>query len=183
MFKIIRMTIVFCLLIGVVFFGAKIYKKSTVMELDLTEEKTQVGEKIAELKIGVIKKKLAMEKAYKEAKDALDKGVVDQKKQQQKKNAKNATGPLPAKTGFPEPTVPLNPLDEEDRKLTKEVLSEVQGDKETSKEHAETVEKESGESIFDNAVAKKEPEETLDLNRMTKIRDLCSKAIEILDWN
>lgn len=183
MFKIIRMTIVFCLLIGVVFLGAKIYKKSTGMELDLAEKKTQISEKVAELKIGAIKKKLAMEKAYKEAKDALDKGVVDPEKQQQEKNTKNETGPLPAKTGFPEPTVALNPLDEEDRKLTKEVLSEVQSDKETSEEHAQTVEKESGESIFDNTIAKKEPEEPLDLNRLTKIRDFYSKAMEILDFN
>lgn len=183
MFKIIRMTIVFCLLTGVVFLGAKIYKKSTVMGLDLTEEKTQVGEKIAGLKIETIKKKLAMEKAYKAAKDALGKGVADQKKQQQKKNAKNETGPLPAKTGFPEPTVPLNPLDEEDRKLTKEVLSEVQGDKETPEEHAQKFEKESSESILDNAFAEKEPEEPLDLNRLAEIRDLYSRAIETLDWN
>ena len=151
MFKIIRITIVFCLLTGVVFLGAKIYKKSTVMGLDLTEEKAQVGEKIAELKIETIKKKLAMEKAYKAAKDAFEKGVVDQKKQQQKKNTKNETSPLPTKTGFPESAVAFNPLDEEDRKLTKEVLSEVQGNKETSEEHAQKLEKESGESILDNA--------------------------------
>ena len=141
MFKLIRISIVFCLLIGVIFLGAKIYSKSTVLESDLIKKKTQVEEKIVELKKEAEKKKLAAKKIYHKVKDAFDKS--GNQKKQPKKNAEKEACPLPKKTGIHKTPVTLNPVDEEDRKLTAEIFGEVTGDKESSEEPGQTVEKES----------------------------------------
>jgi hypothetical protein len=169
------------LLLGVIFLGAKIYSKSTVLESDLIKKKTQVEEKIAELKKESEKKRLAAKKIYHEVKDAFDK--AGNQKKQPKKNAKREACPLPKKRGIPKTSVTLNPLDKEDRKLTAEILGEVTGDKEPSEEPEQTIEKESVVSILENAVAENEPEEPLDFNRLTEIRVFYLKAIEILNGN
>ena len=181
MSKLIRISIVFCLLIGVIFLGAKIYSKSTELESDLIQKKTHVEEKIVELKKEAEKKRLATKKLYHEVKDAIDKN--DNQKKRPKKNGKKEACPLPKKTGIPKTPVTLNPLDKEDRKLTAEILGEVTGDKEPSEEPGQTIEKESVASILEKAVAESEPEEPLDFNRITKIRVFYLKAIEILDGN
>ena len=182
MFKlIIRISIVFCLLIGVIFLGAKIYSKSTELESDLIKKKTHVEEKIVELKKETEKKSLAARKIYYEVKDAFNK--ADDQKKQPKKNAEKEACPLPKETGIHKTTVTLKPLDEEDRKLTAEILGEVTGDKEPSEEPAQTVEKETVVSIVENALVESEPEEPMDFNRLTEIRVFYLKAIEILDWN
>jgi hypothetical protein len=169
------------LLIGVIFLGAKIYSKSTELKSDLIQKKTHVEEKIVELKKEAEKKRLAAKKFYHEVKDALDKS--GNQKKQPKKNGKKEACPLPKKTGIPKTSVTLNPLDEEDRKLTAEVLNKVTGDKKTLKEPEQTIEKKSEVSILEKAVAESEPEEPLDFNRITEIRVFYLKAIEILDGN
>ena len=181
MFKLIRISIVFCLLIGVIFLGAKIYSKSTVLESDLIKKRTQVEEKIIELKKEAEKKRLAAKKIYHEVKDALDKS--GNQKTQPKKNAKKEAGPLSKKRGIPKTSVTLNPLDKEDRKLTAEILGEVTSDKKCSEKPEQTIEKESVASILQKAVVESEPEEPLDFNRITEIRVFYLKAIEILDGN
>ncbi len=181
MFKLIKISIAFCLLIGVIFLGAKIYNKSTELESDLIKKKTQVEKKIVELKEKTEQKRLAARKIYYEVKEALDKS--GNQKKQPKKNAKKEACPLPKETGIHKTTVTLKPLDEEDRKLTAEILGEVTGDKEPSEEPAQTVEKESAVSILENVVVESEPEEPLDFNRLNEIRVFYLKAIEILDWN
>ena len=181
MFKLIRISIVFCLLIGVIFLGAKIYSKSTELESDLIKKKTHVEEKIVELKKEAEKKRLAAKKIYHEVKDAIDKS--GNQKKQLKRNAKKEACPLPKKTGIHKTTVTLKPLDEEDRKLTAEVLSKATSDKEPSEKPEQTIEKESVVSILEKAVAESEPEEPLDFNRITEIRVFYLKAIEILDGN
>lgn len=184
MFKLIRVAFMFCLFLGVIFLGAKIYNKSTKMDLvDATEKKkAQVAEKIIDLKREVIKKKLAMEKILDGVKGSLHKDEKSQKSLQVKKEVEQEVTPtLPAQV-LPKTAVALNPLDDEDRKLTAEVLDGFQGDKLTSKEAVKNDEKEIVSTIPQNVFPEEEPEEPVDLNRLTEIRELYLKASETLNW-
>lgn len=153
MFKLIKLAIALCLIIGVVFLGVKIQNKSSEMELDLAEKKSAVQEKIAELKKEAIKKTQALGKVYKEANDFLSQ----------------------------KPDVSVNPLDDEDKRLTTEILAEVSQNKRPSKEVLNISERYSESSISENVVPEKEPAEPLDMNRITEIRNIYSKAIETLN--
>ena len=80
-----------------------------------------------------------------------------------------------------EPAVSINPLDDEDKRLTTEILTEVSQNKQPSKEALNISEIYSEASIFNNVVPDKEPAEPLDLNRITEIRNIYSKALETLN--
>jgi hypothetical protein len=65
--------------------------------------------------------------------------------------------------------------------LTTEILAEVSQNKQPSKEALNISEIYSEASIFNNVVPDKEPAEPLDLNRITEIRNIYSKALETLN--
>lgn len=182
MFKLIKLAIVLGLIIGVVFLGVKIQKKSSEMELDLAEEKSVVQEKIAELKKEAIKKTQALGKIYKEANDLCDRGNVKQTRTQADKDSRKDViqSSLPL-TEIQEPAASVNPLDDEDKRLTTEILAEVSQNKQPSKEVLNISEIYSEASIFNNVVPDKEPAEPLDMNRITEIRNIYSKALETLN--
>lgn len=182
MFKLIKLFIALCLIIGVVFLGVKIHKQSCEMELDLAEEKSVVQEKIAELKKEAIKKTLALGKVYKEINDSFEKGKAKQTRTQADKDSRKDViqSSLPS-TEIQGPAVSVNPLDDEDKRLTTEILAEVSQNKQPSKEALNISEIYSEASIFNNVVPDKEPAEPLDMNRITEIRNIYSKALETLN--
>lgn len=183
MFKLIRLTIVLGLMVGVVMLGGRIHKKSSEMEFDLAKQKGRVAEKISELKKEAIKKTLALGKVYKEVNDSLDKCTSPKTRAQANKDSeKKHVSPSPP-SGTDELAVSINPLDQEDRKLTAEILAEGSGNNEPSEEDLKISEmcKDSSISEYKNVVTEPEPAEPPDLNRVTEIRDLYSKAIETLD--
>jgi len=153
MFKLIKLAIALGLIIGVILLGVKIQKKSSEMELDMAEKKSAVQEKIAALKKEALKKTLALGK--------IEKGVNDSLTQK--------------------PAVPLNPLDEEDRKLTTEILAEAEQNRQPSTKAMNIPRMYSEASIAGGIVSEKEPAKPLDMNRITEIRDIYSKAVETLD--
>lgn len=182
MFKLIKLFIALCLIIGVVFLGVKIQNKSSEMELNMADKKSVVQEKIAELKQKAIKKTQALGKVYKEANDLFDRGNVKQTRTQTDKDSRKDViqSSLPS-TEIQEPGVSVNPLDDEDKRLTTEILAEVSQNKQPSKEALNISEIYSEASIFNNVVPDKEPAEPLDMNRITEIRNIYSKALETLN--
>ena len=182
MLKLIKLAIVLGLIIGVVFLGVKIQKKSSEMELDLAEEKSAVQEKIAELKKEAIKKTQALGEVYKEINDSFEKGKAKQiKTQADKDSTKEAIQSSLPSTEIQEPGVSVNPLDDEDKRLTTEILTEVSQNKQSSKEALNISEMYSKASISEYVVPDKEPAEPLDMNRITEIRNIYSKALETLN--
>ena len=153
MFKLIKLAIALGLIIGVVFLGVKIQNKSSEMELNLAEKKSVVQEKIAEIKKEAIKKTQVLGEVYKKVNDSLTQ----------------------------KPGVSVNPLDDEDKRLTTEILAEVSQNKQPSKEVLNISEIYSKASISEYVVPDKEPAEPLDMNRITEIRNIYSKALETLN--
>ena len=182
MFKLIKLFIALCLIIGVVFLGVKIHKQSCEMELDLAEEKSVVQEKIAELKKEAIKKTQALGRVYKEINDSFEKDKAKQTGTQADKDSRKDViqSSLPS-TEIEEPDVSVDPLDDEDKKLTTEILAEVSQNKQPSKEALNISERYSEASISEYVVHDKEPAEPLDMNRITEIRNIYSKALETLN--
>ena len=182
MFKLIKLFIALCLIIGIIFLGVKIQNKSSEMELDLAEEKSAVQEKIAELKKEAIKKTQALGEVYKEINDSFEKGKAKQiKTQADKDSTKEAIQSSLPSTEIQEPGVSVNPLDDEDKRLTTEILTEVSQNKQSSKEALNISEMYSKASISEYVVPDKEPAEPLDMNRITEIRNIYSKALETLN--
>ena len=153
MFKLIKLFIALCLIIGVVFLGVKIKNKSSEMELDLAKKNSVVQEKIAELKKEAIKKTQALGKVYQAVNESL----------------------------IQEPAVSVNPLDDEDKRLTTEILAKASQNKQPSKEALNISEIYSEASIPEYVVPDKEPAEPIDMNRITEIRNIYSKALETLN--
>ena len=183
MLKLISAAFMSCLLVGIIFLGAKIYNKSVKMNLmDVNEEKReQVADKIIDLKNDIIKKKLAMEKIINGAKESLNKDEESQKTIQVKKEVEQEVIPTQLVQAPSKTAVALKPLDDEDKKLTEEVLNGVQGDKFASKEAVKTKENEIVPAI-PQSVFPEEPEKPMDLNRLTAIRELYLKTSDILNW-
>jgi hypothetical protein len=183
MFKLIKYIIVMGLMVGVVFLGLKIHKKSLQMETSLADQKTQAKEKIAALEKSAVKETLELGKVYKEINDSLDGVKVKQDKIQAKKDTKVEPAPsFPATgTGTREPAVSLKPIDDEDRKVTSEILAEVSNKKQAPADDKAQLEFPSETLISENVVSELEPVEPLDIKRVTEIRDVYSKAIEALD--
>ncbi len=182
MFKLIKLAIVLGLIIGVVFLGIKIRNKSSEMELDMAEKKSVVQEKIATFKKDAIQKTQTLGKIYKQINDSLEKGKTKQTETQANKNYRKdviqSSIPL---TKIQKSAVSINPLDDEDKILTTEILAEVSENKEPSKEVLNISEIYSEASISKNVVLDKEPAEPVDMNRITEIRNIYSKALETLN--
>ena len=182
MFKLIKIAIVSVLIIGVVFLGVKIRNKSSEMELDMAEKKSVVQGKIAEFKKEAIKKTQALGKVYKQINDSFEKGKAKQTGTQADKDYRKDViqSSLPL-TEIQKSAVLVNPLDDEDKRLTTEILAEVSQNKQPSKEALNISEIYSEASISKNVVPDKEPAGPLDMNRITEIRNIYSKALETLN--
>ena len=152
------------------------------MELDLADKKSVVQEKIAELKKEAIKKTQALGRVYKEINDSFEKDNVKQTRTQTDKDSRKDViqSSLPS-TEIQEPAVSVNPLDDEDKRLTTEILTEVSQNKQPSKEVLNISETYSEISISENVVSNKKLAEPLDMNRITEIRNIYSKALETLN--
>jgi uncharacterized protein YdbL (DUF1318 family) len=183
MFQLVRTTIVLGLIVGVVILGVSIHEKSSEMEFDTAKQKGRVAEKISELKKEAVKKTMALAQVYKEVNDSLDGDMGHKIKIQANKDSEKETVSTSRSSETHEPAVSINPLDEEDRKLTTEILAEGSGNSDDSKDGLKIFEmyRDSPVSDSEGVVAEREPFEPLDLNRVTEIRDLYSKAIETLD--
>lgn len=183
MLKLIRTVIMLCLIVGVVFFGIKIFYNSPEAQSSLDQKKLDLEKKVSELKTEAGEKARVIEKMYEDARVSLDK---------ESKKSNGPKGPIGDENLTIDPTpvnefakkenhkeaVSLNPVDGEDLKLTSEILSPQETDEKdvrvTKQEHPERF---SVESVMNDDL-----EEPVDLNRVAQIRDLYSKAAETLTW-
>jgi len=192
MFRLFWICIVVCLLAGVIFLGTNIFTRSSQIESDLAGKKTHVAEKALELKAKALKLRQELQNVRKKVNGSLDKMSVDRKTDQSNKNADSKSGNPSTKGGTSKPPVTLKPLDEEDRQLTAEVMGEEQGSENAltgkSEEPLQTTKKESGSLAIEHSgseegVGQREDQQSVDLDRLNKLRDLYAKTIEILDFN
>ena len=192
MFRLFWICIVVCLLAGVIFLGTNIFTRSSQIESDLANKKTHVAEKALELKAKALKLRQELQNVRKKVNGSLDKMSVDWKTDQSNKNANSKSGNPSTKSGTSKPPVTLKPLDEEDRQLTAEVMGEDQASENAltgkSEEPAQTTRNESSPSTIEHSgseeeVGQREDEQSVDLDRLNKLRDLYAKTIEILDFN
>jgi len=181
MFKLIKYTIVIGMMIGIVFLGFKIYMKSLGMETRLVDRKTRAKEKIAELEKSTIKKTLELGKVYKKINDSLNNGEVKQAKTQADEEFRKEPATSPSSIVTRDPAFSLKPIDEEDKKVTAEILAEVLDKKQAQAEDLAQSEFHIEPLLPENVVPEQEPMEPLDIKRVTEIRDVYSKAIEMLN--
>jgi len=186
MFNAIKSTVLLCLLVGVIFFGFKIYEKSSELDSNLTEKKTEIIKRISKLKAKANDKKEIMEKVLRKINKSLKKDRTDQAKPQAKpqkinvqekddSSSKNAT--VASNT-----RISLNPMDEEDRRLTAKVLGVTCEGKNTKEVAANKTDKGNLYFISGVVIPERKPAEPLDLERVEKIRKIYSNTIEILEW-
>ena len=161
---VIRITVVFCLLIGVVFLGLKIYKDSAETDPDQARRKALLMREIDRVKKEVEEKRLAMEKAYRKARGALGKVRADQGGGRPKKALERGANPGQTGEAIAQDSPPFGPLDQEDSKLTSELLE--RGDPEQGSEREEGG-----------------AQGPIELDQVSRIRELYSKTIEVLDGN
>ena len=179
MFKLIKLAIVLGLIMGVVFLGAKIQNKSSEMELNMAHKKNVMQEKIADLKKEALKKTQALGEVYKEINDSFEKSKARQiETQADKDSGKDVIQSSLSSAEIQKPAVSVNPLDNEDKRLTTEILAEVSQNKQPLKEALNISEIYSEASIPEYVVPDKEP---VDMNRITEIRNIYSKALETLN--
>ena len=192
MFRLFWICIVICLIAGVIYLGTNIFTRSSLMESDLARKKTHVAEKALELKDKALQLRHKLQKVHKKINGSLAKMSVDRKSDQSNKDANSKSGTPSTKGGTSKPPVTLNPMDEEDRQLTAEVLREDQAAENAltgkSEEPVQTTKKESSSSTIEHSgaeeeVGQRENEQPVDLDRLNKIRDLYAKTIEILRLN
>ena len=180
MLKLIRTVVTLCLILGVVFFGVKIFYNSPEAQSSLDQKKLYLEKKVSELKTEAGEKARVIEKLYEDARVSLDKESKKGNEQIASENLKTdqaAVDELTKKKNHKE-AVSLNPVDEEDMKLTSEILSP----KGTDEKEVQISKQEQPERFSVESVMNDELEEPVDLNRVAKIRDLYSKAAETLNW-
>lgn len=172
MSKLIRIVLVFCLLIGAVFLGAKIYKDFAEMDVDQARRRVLLIREMARVKKEAKEKKSAIEKAYRKARADLDKVGVNQEREHPRKGLERVANPGQTKKAIPQGSPPFDPLDEEDSILTSELLGQRAVEKNNS-----------GESVQGTEGENRRGRKPIDLDQVSRIRDLYSKTIEMLDWN
>jgi len=181
MFRLIKYTIGIGLMIGIVFLGFKIYKKSLEMETNLADQKTRAKKKIAALEKRAVKKARELGNVYRKINDSINNGEVKQAKIQADKETKKETVTPPPAIVTRDPAFSLKPIDEEDRKVTTEVFAEVSDKKQAPAEDMAQSEFRNQPLLPENVLFEEEPIEPLDIKRVTEIRNVYSKAIETLN--
>lgn len=171
MLNLIKTVTMLCLIVGVIFFGIKIFYNSPEAQSSLDQKKLYLDKKVSELKTEAVKKAKRIEKLYE---DSNAYSNNESKKSDEQIGGKKLKTNLTAVNE----AVSLNPVDEEDLKLTSEILDPKRTDeKEIQVSKQEHPEQFSVESVMNNDL-----EGPVDLNRVAKIRDLYSKAAETLNW-
>ena len=179
-------TILAVLVIAIIFLGIKIRDMSYEMDKDIAQKKTLVKEAIKEIKEDVSEKIQKAEEIYGKMKSELEKDENAGKstKPEDKLNTGIKLDTSPSKKiKDAKPPIKFEPVDEEDRRLTSEVLNHDK--KKVSPEQIST--KDPVESDIQNLEKvperNHEPKDSRsDIDRLANIRNLYFEAIEVLTW-
>ena len=189
MFGIIKTLFVLLLVAGVIFLGGRIHQKSVELSKDSSSKQKVVQEKISNLKKDVIEKTSKLGEVYEQVNQKLDNAIEEELKKatNKKKDAQDIDNRLSSKSVKDTKKMTIDPVDEEDRKITEEIFN-AKTDENVPKEFTP----ESKEHFVDKAtediplqisrIEDKEPT-PIDLNKASEIRELYLQAIETLDFN
>lgn len=177
MFKIIWFCLLGCLIIGILFMGNVILDSVSDTSKEMKQVQSQVKAKAQRLKEDVINKKETTEEMLKR----MGSSLIAQKKPSA---VEAESGDKIVQSEKSKPKLDINPVDEEDRRLTAEILQKGAGDQKGLKENMEKTEG-SKVRIADNYPSQakgEEASETMDLDRMASIREIYRQALETLDF-
>jgi len=175
MFKFIWFCLMGCLIIGILFMGNVILESVTDTSEEMKRVQTEVKAKVQDLKEGVMEKKAAMGEMLKDLK-----GSRHDQKVLPSVEAKPASVPQTAEK--PEPKKGIDPVDEEDRRLTAEIIGSGSGSEKTlERPQQEPLGTLKAQEMGRSATLQTEAEEKFDLDRMATIREIYRQAIETLD--
>ena len=189
MFGMIKSLIVLCLIVGVIVLGAKIHQKSSDLDKEMDFKHRKVQEKISIIKKDVLNKAEDLEKVYEHVNKKLNEVLEQKQTETGKDHARNEKKPeseLLSKKEGDTKKVQIDPVDEEDRTLTEEILKEDTGKRDQagfSWKVDENVTEETPEEIpIQVSLIEEEKFTPMDLNKAAEIRELYLKAIETLDF-
>ena len=166
-------------MISVVLLAVRIYERAPERELDLAKTKSLIKRNIGELKKKVEKKAHAIEEILKKAKATGGRGEAGQDKAKENGGAKNerdSSALAAKKTG--KPAISLDPLDEEDRKLTGEVLFGEETTQPAKKQSQDNV----TPLLLEQIASQSDAHEPLDLDSIVEIRELYAQELKALDF-
>ena len=189
MFNMIKSLIVLCMIVGVIILGARIHQKSSQLDKEMDLKHEQVKDKISSIKKDVLTKTEDLGKVYDHVNKKLDEVLELRKTENGKDNAKDKEIPkneLASKNEVIKKKIKINPIDEEDRALTEEILKEDTG----KNDQTELVWKMDESPAEDNnekvplqiSLVEEKKFTAMDLNKAAEIRELYLKAVETLNF-
>jgi len=185
MFRIIKMIIVLGLIVVVILLGARIHQKSLKMGMELVAKKGEVQKKISAIKKEVVDKTAELGKVYEKVNNKIDEiKVLENVGRKRKKSPLVETpevNPINKKENAPA-EITLDPVDEEDRKLTDEILAENDEERGQSEKTLAISEIYRDASSSHVSVEENERLSSMDLDRVAEIRNLYLKTLETLDF-
>ena len=184
MFSLIRFLITVFLLIGVVYLGIQIYDKSNEISPEVTKKKEILKDKISELKEDAKKQKRRAEVAIKSAREKLSLDNERIKKKVDRKGPPKIEVRDNTKKKAKEPVkkIEIDPIDDEDRILTAELLNKINMEDETDGDNKNKQSEQKEPFKIDKYFQEEEPEEPVDIERLAELRNLYMKTVEILDF-
>jgi hypothetical protein len=189
MFSMIKSLIVLCMIIGVIILGARIHQKSSQLDKEIDLKHEQVKGKISSIKKDVLTKTEDLGKVYENVNKKLDAVLELGKTENGKDNATDKEAQkkeLALKSEAAKKKITIDPIDEEDRALTEEILKEDTG----KKDQTELVLKMDNNPVADNnqkvplqiSLVEEKKFTPMDLNKAAEIRELYLKAVKALDF-
>jgi len=177
------------MIVGVIILGTRIHQKSSQLDKEIDIKHEQVKDKISSIKKDVLNKPEDLGKVYEIVNKKLDEVLELRKTDNGKDNAKDKEIPkseLASKNEVAKKKIKINPIDEEDRALTEEILKEDTA----KKDQTELVWKMDEKPAVDNndnvplqiSLIEEKKFTTMDLNKAAEIRELYLKAVETLDF-
>ena len=189
MLRFTWMCIVLCLLAGVLFLGVDIFSKSSKIQDELALQKARFGEKLSKLKADTAKMGEEIRKARDTIATVSDKGDSVTEKESKAANDKKV-GTSAASPGDKQgnnTVEAIDPIDEEDRLLTSDVMEhdgpERQDIPQQGEEESRFAQKNVATVTAPKEDSMEKPPQPLDLKRLSRIKDLYLKTCELLEFN
>ena len=183
MFNLVKTCVVLALLIGVVVLGVKLHRKATENGTAVSAEAKKIADEIKKIAKDAVKETETLQKAY-TVNDPSAKSTKEVQDESEVKGAKNEKSPAPALHPEQENRISeskLQPLDEEDRVLTEEILTEHFENGKEKSDPAELNEVYAAASVSEPQLTYNEAAEPFDFNRLTEVRNIYLEALEMLD--
>jgi hypothetical protein len=185
MFRLVRTFIVLALVAGIVVLGVKIHRKSVEMGSSLSQEASKIKDRVRQLAEEAVKETEELQKVYGNSDHSLagTLGPGDRNGVTEKASPPKPVLSLPQQSKDEGVTPELQPLDEEDRVLTEEILDEGSRSAESENRPSKINEIYAQVSKPGHQLADDEGLEPPDLNRLTEVRKMYLKALETLDFD